>query len=184
MSIISTTERLTLRQFSTAEAADFYALNDDPEVVRFTGDRAFVDVEEARRLLATYDSYQQRGYGRWSVYLRETDQYIGFCGLAYRPQTDEVDLGFRFFRWCWGNGYASEAGWASLALGFEQFSLDRIVGRAMEQNLASHRVLVRLGMHRESSFERDGQTWVQYQITASEFAALQKAREGTSQRSL
>jgi RimJ/RimL family protein N-acetyltransferase len=169
MTIVAVTERLTLREFSPDEAAAIFALNADPEVVRYTGDRAFVDVEEARQLLTTYDAYQQRGYGRWSVYLSESDTYIGFCGLAYRPETDEVDLGFRFHRASWGNGYATEAGRAALALGFGRFGLDRIVGRAMEENLASHRVLTRLGMRRVTAFEREGHRWVQYEISAAEF---------------
>jgi RimJ/RimL family protein N-acetyltransferase len=185
MTTVAVTERLTLREFSPADAEALYALNADPEVVRYTGDRAFYDVEEARQLLNSYDSYRLHGFGRWSVYLSETNEYIGFCGLAYRAETDEVDLGFRFHRSCWGNGYATEASQASLAIGFGQYGLDRIVGRAMEQNLASHRVLTRLGMRQVSAFEREGHVWVQYQITAAEFRTAQTtAREGLPHRSL
>jgi ribosomal-protein-alanine N-acetyltransferase len=185
MTTVAVTERLMLREFSPADAEALYALNADPEVVRYTGDRAFRDIEEARQLLANYDSYRQRGFGRWSVNLNETTEYIGFCGLAHRSETDEVDLGFRFYRACWGKGYATEAGLASLAIGFEHYGLDRIVGRAMEANLASHRVLTRLGMRRVFSFEREGQRWVQYEITAAEFTAFQAtAPEGSSRGSL
>ncbi len=169
LSIVVETERLVLREFSPAEAEALFALNADPAVVRYTGDRAFVDLDEARQLLANYDSYPRRGFGRWSVYLKKTSEYIGFCGLAYRVDTDEVDLGFRFFQRCWGHGYATEAGQVSLELGFERYELQRIVGRAMQTNPASQRVLLKLGMVPVSTFERDGQTWVQHEITADGF---------------
>ena len=175
MSIVAETERLVLREFSPAEAEALFALNADPEVVRYTGDRAFVDVEEARQLLAGYDAYQRHGYGRWSIYLKETGGYIGFCGLAYRPETDEVDLGFRFYRRCWGKGYATEAGARSLELGFEQSGMQQIVGRSMEANRASQRVLAKLGMTLVSSFEREGQTWLQHEITVERFHAGRKS---------
>lgn len=177
MTIVAETERLILREFSPSEAAALYALNADPEVIRYTGDRAFVDVAEARQLLATYDAYRERGYGRWSIYRKDSGEYIGFCGLAYRPETDEVDLGFRFYRRCWGSGYATEAGQRSLELGFGRYGLTKIVGRAIDGNSASQHVLTKLGMSPLSSFERDGRTWVQYEITAdSGYDGRQSAR--------
>jgi ribosomal-protein-alanine N-acetyltransferase len=162
--VVAKTERLVLREFAPADAAGFYALNADVEVVRFTGDRPFRDLTEAEAFLATYDAYARHGFGRWSVYERETGTYVGFCGLAYRAAGDEVDVGFRFRRDRWGRGYATEAGAAALRLGFEHFGLTRIVGRAMRDNVASHRVLRRLGFIPSHEFEQDVVVWVQYEV--------------------
>ena len=66
--------------------------------------------------------------------------------LKYRPERDEVDLGYRFIKAAWGKGYASEAAMASINYGFEKLGLRRIVGRAMPGNIASLKVLEKCGM--------------------------------------
>lgn len=169
MKPVALTARLELRQFSLDDAAGFFHLNEDPEVLSHTGDVAFRDEEEARAFIASYDPYSTTGYGRWSVYLRDDGRYIGWCGLSLKPSTGETDIGFRFFRDCWGKGYATEAAYASLDLGFNRFGLQRIVGRAMRDNAASHAVLRKLGMTPAFDFVQDGQTWVQYELTAGDF---------------
>ena len=82
----------------------------------------------------------------------------------------EVDVGFRFMRVHWGKGYATEAARASLQYGFNEYSLDRIVGRAMKENAASLRVLEKLGMRFQKEFEDEGAIWCQYQITPQEMS--------------
>lgn len=160
----SETERLELRRFSPEDASGFFALNQDPEVIRYTGDVAFLDERAAREFIAKYDHYERYGFGRWSVSLKESGEYLGFCGLKYSPAQDEVDLGFRFRRACWGRGIATEAGRECLRLGFERYDLQRIVGRAMAANPASLRVLEKLGMVQTNRFLQEGRTWIQYGI--------------------
>ena len=164
--MVAETERLELREFSVADATGFYRLNSDPEVMRDTGDQAFANENEARDFLSSYDHYTLYDYGRWSVYLKETGEYVGFCGLKYSPEKDEVDLGFRFMQDQWNKGLATEAARAALRLGFERFGLKKIVGRAMKDNLASNRVLEKLGMIRVGSFTENGRVWTQFEIDA------------------
>ena len=158
------TDRLTLQQFSPADASGFYALNADPEVIRYTGDEPFASVADAEAFLRAYDHYDRHGYGRWSVYLQATGEYLGFCGLNCSQKLDEVDLGFRLMRRYWNKGYATEAAQACLDYGFREFRLPKIVGRAMADNRASLRVLEKTGMRFAKTFERDGAKWRQYEI--------------------
>jgi len=162
----STTERLELRKFSTEDAPGFYLMNQDPEVMRFTGDEPFPSVIEARLFIQRYDHYAIHGFGRWSVYSRANHKYLGFCGLKYSPEKNEVDLGFRLIRSHWGCGLATEAATESLRLGFERYGLKKIVGRAMQANAASHSVLKKLGMTEIFRFVEDGNSWVQYELKA------------------
>lgn len=164
MAPVAATARLELREFAVAEAANFYQLNADPEVVRYTGDGPFASVAEARDFLARYDNYQRDGFGRWSCYLKETGAYIGWCGLNRKPARDEVDIGFRLHRRYWGRGYATEAAQAALELGFGHFGLSKVVGRARGDNAASHAVLRKLGMQPAFAFAEDGHTWVQDEL--------------------
>ena len=75
--MVTETERLEFRKFSVEDAAGFFHLNNDPEVLRYTGDVAFVDESEARNFLLEYGHYALYDYGRWSVYLKETGKYLG-----------------------------------------------------------------------------------------------------------
>lgn len=176
MAPVAVTARLELREFAVVEADDFFQLNVDPEVVRYTGDGPFASVDEAREFLERYDNYQRDGFGRWACYLRETGVYIGWCGLNYRLARDEVDIGFRLHRRYWGQGYASEAARASLVLGFGRFGLARIVGRARSDNAVSHAVLRKLGLERAFEYEDEGHSWVQYELTAVGFHASSGTR--------
>lgn len=163
---MAVTERLELREFSVSEAEDFYLLNADPEVLRYTGDEPFASVEEAHAFLEGYENYRRDGFGRWSCYLKATETYIGWCGLNRKPERDEVDIGFRFHRRYWGQGYATEAARAALALGFGRFGLAKMVGRARNDNAASHAVLRKLGMQPGFDFLEAGHAWVQYELSA------------------
>jgi RimJ/RimL family protein N-acetyltransferase len=169
MNVVFETERLELKKFSAADAQGFYELNLDPEVLRYTGDVPFASVVEAETFIRNYNHYDRYGFGRWSVFLKDWGDYIGFCGLNYRPSVDEVDLGFRLRMSHWGKGYATEAARGSLNYGFKTYNLEKIVARAMKMNLASHRVLQKLGMRFQKTFEAEAMIWVQYEITREEF---------------
>lgn len=151
------TDRLLLRQFEETDAPGFFQMNADPEVLQYTGDQPFRDVAAARSFIAGYDAYQRYGYGRWTVRRLADDTYLGFCGLRYDPKLDEVDLGFRIIRTYWGKGYATEAAQACLQYAFDALAIPMIVGRARRENLASIRVLEKLGFVYWKDFAFDNQ---------------------------
>ena len=146
MRIILTTPRFYLREMTVADAEVSYALNSDPEVVRYTGDVGFADVAAAHEFLANYDPYTRYGYGRWAVIDRQTEEYMGWCGLKYRTDLDTVDLGYRFAQKNWGRGIATETSLACLQYAFETLNLTKVIGEAALENPASIRVLQKVGM--------------------------------------
>lgn len=164
MKKILETQRCYLREFSINDAQSFYDLNIDPEVVKYTGDKPFGNVQEAKSFLENYNQYQQHGFGRWAVIDKNTNEYLGWCGLKYSPDLDEVDLGFRFFRKYWNQGYGTETAKACIDFGFNTLNLSKIVGRAMEANVGSVKVLEKTGMEFVSKFEFDLHPGVLYQI--------------------
>lgn len=145
MKKIIATERLILREFELSDAEAFYKLNENPEVLKYTGDKAFKTINEARYFLKNYNEYNQTGFGRWAVIEKTSNTFIGFCGLKLNEEA-LVDLGFRFLEKTWGKGYATEAASAALDIGFHQFNLETIVGRADTANIASLKVLEKIGM--------------------------------------
>lgn len=147
MNIILETNRLLLRTFTLVDAPLIYKLNLDPDVTRYTGD-PIKDVHHAEQVLeqVILPQYALYNHGRWAVHVKPELEFIGWCGLKTRPERNEIDLGYRFMKTAWGKGYATEAAYACIKYGFEKLKLDRIVGRAMPQNIASLRVLEKCDM--------------------------------------
>lgn len=158
------TQRCYLRELSLDDAQSFYDLNTDPEVVKYTGDNPFATIDDAKSFLENYNQYELYGFGRWAVIDKKTNAFLGWCGLKFSPESDEVDLGFRFFRKYWNLGYATETAQACLEHGFNNLNLDTIIGRAMQANIGSVRVLEKIGMEFFGRFEFDQHPGVLYQI--------------------
>ncbi len=157
MTLVFETQRLLFRLFTMEDAALIYTLNLDPEVTRFTHD-PITDIEQAKTVLekTILPQYALYNHGRWAVHIKETGEFMGWCGLKYRAELNEIDLGYRFMKQYWGKGYATEAADASIRYGFEKLNLRRIVGRAELGNTGSIRVLEKCGMTYIGNEEVDG----------------------------
>ncbi len=156
MKLILETERLLLRELSVKDASHFYELNNDSEVLNFTGDEPFQNIEQARAFLENYDHYSLYGFGRWAVISKENESFLGWCGLNYSKELDEFDVGFRFFRKYWNQGFATEAAQACVNYGISELKIPEILGRAMKKNAASIKVLEKIGMTYSKDFDFDG----------------------------
>lgn len=156
MNRILETKRLYLRELNVQDAIHFYNLNLDEEVLKYTGDRPFINVNEAKMFLKNYDQYDRFGFGRWAVIRILDDTFLGWCGLKYSADLDEVDIGFRFFKRYWNDGYATESAKACLNYGFSDLNTDKIIGRVMKENISSIRVLEKIGMNYDRDFDFDG----------------------------
>mgnify|MGYP001829100129 CR=1 FL=1 len=136
---------MILRPFHLEDARGLYELNNDPEVIKYTGDPPFHDLGDAKKFILNYDHYERWGHGRYSVLLSGNNTFLGWCGLKWNPEINELDLGFRFMKKHWGNGYATESSKACLYQAYSQLGYQNIIGRVMCPNPASIRVLQRLG---------------------------------------
>lgn len=144
MKIILETPRLLLREFEITDAENFYLLNSDHDVIRYTGDVAFKNLDEAKALIENYVPYKRDGYGRWTVVLKETKEILGWCGLRFIEDTKHIDLGYRFMKKYWNKGYATEAARACVEYGFQKLGMTEIIARAMKENLSSIEVMKKL----------------------------------------
>lgn len=168
MNPIIETDRLNLREWVIEDSENFFELNNDPEVVRYTGDPPFESIEATREFVRNYDAFEKEGMGRWVCILKETGENIGWCGLRKKPK-GYVDLGYRFHRKHWNNGFATEASQACLEFGFNHLELEKIVAHSMIENKASSRVMQKLGMRFVGEGINEGHPSVGYEITRSEF---------------
>ena len=161
-----TTDRLILRPFTIEDVPAQYEMNLDPEVSRYTGDGGVVGIDEIERRIKNdvLRDYKMHGYGRMVVVLKETGEIIGFCGLKYLSDLEEVDLGYRFVQRQWGKGIATEASRAVLDYAWSDLGLNRVIAWVLPENQGSVRVLDKLGFHFEKALLEDGQVVHQYAI--------------------
>lgn len=149
MNIILQTQRLILRCFtsSDADAALILSMNSLPEVLQYLHEPLLKDLDHAREILQTIilPQYENK-LGRWAVHTKDNKEFIGWCGLKYRTEREDIDLGYRFIPSFWGKGYATEAATACLEFGFRTLQLEKITACAHIHNTASLAVLEKTGM--------------------------------------
>jgi RimJ/RimL family protein N-acetyltransferase len=150
------TDRLLIREFVEDDSAAFYAFNSDPEVMRHTGEPPSESVEQVRQLIRAYPDYREHGYGRWAVVYKPDDRVVGFNGLKYLDDLDEVDLGYRFRSDYWGLGIATESSLDVVRYGFETLGMERIIGLVLPENTGSIRVLEKVGMRYDGTIDYCG----------------------------
>lgn len=150
VNIILETERLILREITLADQEVLFRLHSNPSVQKYTGEAVVRSMEEIEKAVKNrIVNYKKYGYGRWATILKSGKRFVGWAGLAYLPEFDEIDLGYRFFPEYWGIGIATEASEAILEYGFNQLGLEKIVAIAMKENKASIRVMEKVGMEFE-----------------------------------
>lgn len=147
------TERLVLRELRLTDWEDAQLLDADPLVVRFQtndvltpeGTQAYL----AKNLAAA--AAEPRTTFDLAITRRGEDRYLGRTGLhVARPEHHEAMIWFQLRRELWGQGYASEAARALVTFGFHELGLHRVYGDCDPRNLASARLMERLGFLREA----------------------------------
>lgn len=152
------TRRLILREMTEADAENLLALNQNPNVTRYiVGEPPLTTCEQALAVLRerVFPQYAH-GLGRWACIEKSSGDFIGWCGVKHVPEDGEYDLGYRFLEERWGHGYATEAASAVCDFARRQLQGKRVVGKAMLDNLASRRVLEKVGLIFEGEVEEEG----------------------------
>ena len=146
------TERLRLRLMTTADAEFIMELLNDPDFVRYIGDKGVRTLDDAREYIRTgpVASYERHGFGLWVVEPKELDAPVGICGFLKRDTLADVDIGFAILPQHRSRGYALESAFAALSYGRHVLGLTRIVAITNPDNVESIRLLEKIGM----SFER------------------------------
>ncbi|MBC7921930.1 MAG: GNAT family N-acetyltransferase [Ferruginibacter sp.] len=144
------TERLYLRQIVADDLEAVFALDRDPEVMRYIKP-PFTEKSQAREYIQQVREYNEKhpGLGRWAMLERATNAFVGVFLLKDLEGTEEIEVGYRMHRRFWGRGYATEMTKAVLQYGFGQLGLRRIVAIAQPANRASTHVMEKCGLRFE-----------------------------------
>ena len=177
------TERLLLRPFTAGDLDALLAIQSRDDVTRYLywDPRTAAEVREVldRKVRSTAIVAEGDNLSLAAV-LRESGQLIGDCSLRWlSAEHRQAEIGFIFHPDHHGQGYATEAAAALLALAFDGLRVHRVIGRLEARNTASARVLERLGMRKEAHLVENEHVKGEWQ---SEIVYAQLEREWASRR--
>jgi RimJ/RimL family protein N-acetyltransferase len=166
------TPRLRLRGWREGDVETMAAIYSEPEVVRYLRP---LDLEGTRKqLLGFVYHWEERGFGLWAVEQRSSGRLIGRIGLIHHDDwtasPHDAEVGWTLEHATWGQGLATEGGAAALRFGFEAKGMRRIVSIAHRENLASQRVMEKLGLRREGATTWRDQPVLWYAVTRREWS--------------
>lgn len=159
---ITENENILLRTWLPDDALFFYQLNADPDVLLYTGDPPFASIEAASVFISQYRDFELYGCGRWIIERKSDGTALGWCGIKYHPDTKEHDLGFRLFKKCWNQGWASESAKLCISYAQESMGLTSLTAKAVDQNKASIRVLEKCGFIFLESRQEEAFNWCHF----------------------
>jgi len=170
MNLILETDRLILREILVSDAEVFFAMDNNPNVHRYLWNKPTQKIEETIEIIAfVRKQYLDNGIGRFAIISKETNEFVGWAGLKFNTEmvnnkTNFYDIGYRLDEKFWGKGYASEASFAWLKYAFETLKIKTIEAAAHSDNVASNRILQKIGMQMTEQYLEDGISWNWYQL--------------------
>lgn len=145
------TSRLRLRPVAADDLAAFHALCTEPAVRRFLFDDRSISLDDARGLIeASAESFAQSGWGLWLIHAKDPQARVAAAGFAGLLRSDDGPpaLVYALHPALQRAGHASEVSRLVLGFVFRLPGVPRVVASVDEPNLASVRVLEKLGMRR------------------------------------
>ncbi|MBX3064699.1 MAG: GNAT family N-acetyltransferase [Anaerolineae bacterium] len=145
---ILTTERLTLRPFTLDDLQDHHrAVFKDPDVMRYLPGGAPRTIDQSKKSTEYFvKHWAEHGYGLFAVIHRADDRLIGHCGLNVLKEDGSVEIAYAIAKPYWGQGLTTEASQAVVDHGFDVLKIAQIIGLAVPTNIASRRVMEKIGM--------------------------------------
>jgi RimJ/RimL family protein N-acetyltransferase len=146
------TDHLLLRPHRESDWQAMHAIDADPEVQRFLGERTITEQQTRDFVRRTRVWAQERPRTRYdfAIVLKAAERLIGGCFLLdIEPHLRQAEMGYQLARDVWGQGYATEAARALLDFALSEAGLHRVWARCDTDNVASWRVMEKLGMRRE-----------------------------------
>lgn len=141
------TPRLILRGFTPEDFEPLCAILSDRDVLRYLPNREPFPPEVVQRIMQRQgDHWLKYGYGWYALEDRHTGELVGWCGLNVLDETDEIEIKYLLKKSHWGRGLATEAAARCVEDGFQLLNTNLIIGLVHPENIASRRVLEKLGM--------------------------------------
>jgi len=170
MNLTLETNRLILRELKLSDAEAFFAMDSNPNVHSYLWNKPVQKMEETIEVIAfVRKQYVDNGIGRFAMISKETNEFVGWAGLKFNTEAvnnkvNFYDIGYRLDQKFWGRGYASEATFAWLKYAFETMNIKTMEAAAHIDNIASNKILQKIGMRMTEQYIDGGATWNWYEL--------------------
>ena len=146
------TERLLLKELSMDDSAFIYKIVNTEGWLQNIGERNVHSEKDAINYLSgPFKSYTDNNFGMWLIVEKANSSKIGLCGLINRPSLEDIDIGFALLPEFTKKGFAFEAANAAMDYAKNVLKIERVVGICNTDNLASIRLLEKLGLKIEKT---------------------------------
>jgi ribosomal-protein-alanine N-acetyltransferase len=144
-----------MRDILKTDVDGIFELDSDPLVHKYLGNNPIKSRKKAAIIIQFIkQQYKNLGIGRFAAIEKSSGDFIGWSGLklnigekeALNGKSDFYDIGYRFIPKYWGKGYATESSLAIMDFGFKTMNLEMICGAAEKENIASNKVLKKIGL--------------------------------------
>ena len=159
------TKRLILREYTEDDFQDLFELLSDPITMKYYPKP--YDEEGTRRWINwCMNSYREHGFGLWAIVLKETNTFIGDCGISMQKIDGEwlPEIGYHIKKEYWRNGYANEAGIAVKEWGFANTHFEELYSYMTAANEPSYKTAASLGMTKIKEYYDEGELHFVYKI--------------------
>ena len=168
-----------LRQATQEDAEAVLAVFSDPNVTQFHDLDTFTHFDEAIEVIQRRVKGFESGRGmRWGIARRQDNYLIGSCGFTWNKEANAAEFGYELASQFWRQGIMSEALRAILNYGFEMRGVQFVIAEIMLENVASRRLLEKLGFQSRGILQERG-FWKgephdleQFMLIKSEFTAV------------
>ncbi len=140
------TARLFLRPMNEGDTDAIFALRSDAEMMRYIRQPQTSRADVAAWIKLISSLWETEKIGLCAVFDKTSEKLIGWCGLWRLQETGETEVGYAIAADFQKQGLASEAAAKCLEYGFNTLNLEKIVAVARPENLASCRVMEKIGM--------------------------------------
>ncbi|RAP76121.1 GNAT family N-acetyltransferase [Paenibacillus montanisoli] len=150
--MILETERLILRDFTRDDWKAVHVYASDADLVQhmeWGPNQEIATIDYVDRMLMSQNQYPREQY-ELAITVKENGTLIGGCGLHIEKHS-QAALGYCLNRQFWGKGYTTEAAHAMCRFGFFDIKLHRIFATCRPENIASSRVMEKIGMTKEGT---------------------------------
>ncbi|MEH6534799.1 MAG: GNAT family N-acetyltransferase [Psychroserpens sp.] len=173
------TERLIMRELLPSDVDGIFELDGNTEVHKYLGNNPITTKTQAEKIIAFIrEQYLERGIGRFATIEKSSGDFIGWSGFKLNTGDNETlgskrdfyDIGYRFIPKYWGKGYATESSLAVLNYGFQKLKLDVVFGAAEVDNIASNKILQKIGLQHMEQFPYKGNMINWYKLKKEDHA--------------
>ncbi|WP_142685378.1 GNAT family N-acetyltransferase [Chitinophaga polysaccharea] len=148
---VLSTGDLVLRPIEDKDTAALFSHFSDDAVTKYMDIDSFTNISEATQIIQFFHQSLEKEEGmRWAITLAGRDELIGTCGYHKISKTHfKAEIGYDLRPFYWGKGIMKEAVSVMLTYGYEELQFNRIEAFVDPENIASSKLLTRLGFRYE-----------------------------------